>query len=237
MYAKPLVIFIALSSVLLFSRAVQSQTYYESRGGFQNANPGLAFEDFNNAVVAPDGICSGPGPWSASSAASCFEVGGLLEGASYYVSGDPTAALDVVGPAYPAPNLTSPALRASDFSDVLTIDFQDPENNAFGLDIFCDGFFPTLEIRLFGVGGEIASQPWPCDIAGPIFFGVDAGERIVRAEILSSGFGLIDNLEYTFGPPTPRPARATFAVWKDFNDDNPAEVRVTLSCNTGLPLE
>lgn len=31
--------------------------------------------------------------------------------------------------------------------------------------------------------------------------------------------------------------QATFAVEKDFDDDNDAEVDVTLSCNTGLPLE
>jgi predicted extracellular nuclease len=31
--------------------------------------------------------------------------------------------------------------------------------------------------------------------------------------------------------------RATFHVTKDFDDNNPAEVTVTLSCNTGLPLE
>ena len=31
--------------------------------------------------------------------------------------------------------------------------------------------------------------------------------------------------------------RATFRVTKDFSDDNPAEVDVTISCNTGLPLE
>jgi hypothetical protein len=33
------------------------------------------------------------------------------------------------------------------------------------------------------------------------------------------------------------PARATFAVNKVFDDNNPAEVDVTISCNTGLPLE
>ncbi len=32
------------------------------------------------------------------------------------------------------------------------------------------------------------------------------------------------------------PIRATFEVTKDFNDDNPAEVRVVIECNTGLPL-
>jgi hypothetical protein len=32
-------------------------------------------------------------------------------------------------------------------------------------------------------------------------------------------------------------SRATFAVTKDFTDDNPAGVEVTISCNTGLPLE
>ncbi len=33
------------------------------------------------------------------------------------------------------------------------------------------------------------------------------------------------------------PGRATFLTSKDFTDDNEAEVEVTLSCNTGLPLE
>ena len=32
------------------------------------------------------------------------------------------------------------------------------------------------------------------------------------------------------------PIRATFEVTKDFNDDNPADVRVVIECNTGLPL-
>ncbi len=31
--------------------------------------------------------------------------------------------------------------------------------------------------------------------------------------------------------------RATFRVTKNFTDDNPAEVRVDISCNTGLPLD
>ncbi|MEJ8566518.1 IPTL-CTERM sorting domain-containing protein [Elongatibacter sediminis] len=32
-------------------------------------------------------------------------------------------------------------------------------------------------------------------------------------------------------------SRASFSVEKDFSDDNPGEVDVTISCNTGLPLE
>jgi hypothetical protein len=31
--------------------------------------------------------------------------------------------------------------------------------------------------------------------------------------------------------------RTTFVVTKDFTDDNPGEIEVTISCNTGLPLE
>lgn len=33
------------------------------------------------------------------------------------------------------------------------------------------------------------------------------------------------------------PFRSTFETTKDFSDDNPAEVLVTISCNTGLPLQ
>jgi hypothetical protein len=36
---------------------------------------------------------------------------------------------------------------------------------------------------------------------------------------------------------TNAPTRATFTVIKEFNDDNPVPVEVTISCDTGLPLE
>jgi hypothetical protein len=43
-----------------------------------------------------------------------------------------------------------------------------------------------------------------------------------------------DDICFSSAPPQPR---ATFEVNKDFTDDNPAGVEVTISCNTGLPLE
>ncbi len=49
------------------------------------------------------------------------------------------------------------------------------------------------------------------------------------------GCQVVDNMLSAEGV-TP-PARATFLVNKTFDDGNTAEVEVTLSCNTGLPLE
>jgi hypothetical protein len=43
----------------------------------------------------------------------------------------------------------------------------------------------------------------------------------------------VDDVSITGGEP---PALARFLVTKDFDDDNPGEVDVTVSCNTGLPL-
>jgi hypothetical protein len=45
---------------------------------------------------------------------------------------------------------------------------------------------------------------------------------------------LVDSLS---GQVESETTRATFEVNKDFTDDNPAGVEVTISCNTGLPLE
>jgi hypothetical protein len=44
----------------------------------------------------------------------------------------------------------------------------------------------------------------------------------------------IDDVSLESGEP---PLLARFLVTKNFDDDNPSEVEVTLSCNTGLPLE
>ena len=51
-----------------------------------------------------------------------------------------------------------------------------------------------------------------------------------------------DNLQIEVGGEasctfTNAPSRATFAVRSEFDDDNPVPVDVTLSCNTGLPIE
>jgi hypothetical protein len=50
--------------------------------------------------------------------------------------------------------------------------------------------------------------------------------------------GLVDGtIMDPSGPAIATSARATFQVTKDFSDGNPAEVSVTMSCDTGLPLE
>ena len=45
------------------------------------------------------------------------------------------------------------------------------------------------------------------------------------------------NTEELPPPPEPPQTRATFVVTKDFSDDNPGDVEVHISCNTGLPLD
>jgi hypothetical protein len=72
--------------------------------------------------------------------------------------------------------------------------------------------------------------------------GVFAATTMEQVVLLSDNFhigdeGDFDNVvivnDFT-GEPT---EQARFFVAKNFDDDNPAEVEVTLSCNTGLPLE
>ncbi|MEJ8569117.1 IPTL-CTERM sorting domain-containing protein [Elongatibacter sediminis] len=54
-----------------------------------------------------------------------------------------------------------------------------------------------------------------------------------------TGLDVGQNLDagLAFVPGASASTRATFEVTKDFSDDNPGEVDVTISCNTGLPLE
>jgi uncharacterized repeat protein (TIGR01451 family) len=76
------------------------------------------------------------------------------------------------------------------------------------------------------------------------------GNATVIIEIIPSAVGQITNevvVDSEIGDPnlddntdvevtTVEAAPATFLVTKNFSDDNPGEVEVTISCNTGLPL-
>lgn len=64
---------------------------------------------------------------------------------------------------------------------------------------------------------------------------IDLGSGALTPLNTDNPLGEFEGASQTVCPGQVGPAR--FAVSKDFSDDNTAEVSVTLSCNTGLPLE
>ena len=218
--------------------ALQAQTFYTDRPTFQADNPGLDLEDFEGGTTPPGGLCTGPSPWDSTGGAPCFSAGDLLGGFDMnVVSGGDLVAL---GSGFIGGNPSTVAGPVT-FADDLEINFSDPGNTAVGFDVYClDGTGP-VEVQVFGTGGLIGSQSSPCaSVTGPTFWGVDAGEQITQIRIIPddnpSNGELIDDLEFTSATQGEADPIARFAVWKDFDDNNPAEVLVTITCNTGLPL-
>lgn len=227
-----------IAGCLLFSSLAQAQTYYADRASFQSANPGLDLETFNNGTVPPGGVCSGPAPWNATGGgAPCFGIGDLLGAVEYDIIEQPNSSFSLasLGSGFGGLGSASPVIGANTFVDFTTLTFSDPTNVAVAFDLYCLG--GPVSIDIYGAGGLIDTEVRPCNFASPTFFGVNAGEAITEIVLQAAQGELIDDLEFNGELAGPPPARATFAVWKDFDDDNPAEVLVTLSCNTGLPLE
>lgn len=235
---RPFTLFCLLLTGLLISGLAQAQTYYADRATFDAANPGLATEDFEAGAVAAGGVCGFDGPASSSGAPPCFAAGDLLPGASYNSSGLGTPNMVLLGTGF-IPS-ASKIIGSNTFTDSTFITFTEPTNTAVGFDLYC-GFITagTATINISGAAGLLGTAVGvPCT-GTPTFFGVSAAETITQIEIIadSDGGELLDNVSYTAAPVAPPAARATFAVTKDFSDNNTAEVQVQISCNTGLPLE
>lgn len=216
-------------AILGFASAVSAQNFYDNRGVFQNANPGLQYEKFDNTNDFESG-CTDISPWNIVFGGDCFPPGGLLEGMSYSAVGQGSANLMVRSPR------RSPQLGPSIGIHHLVLEpFPiGPGTHAIGFDYSCH-YLSSFVANVYGEQGLIGSEVRTC--GSRLFFGVDTEEPIVRLEIQPESHITIDNVEFEYGDPVPRPMNATFPVWLDFEDDNPVEARVWLRCNTGLPLE
>ncbi len=117
-----------------------------------------------------------------------------------------------------------------------------------------DSFAPGDAFTIYDNGSPVGSTPLvpqgesqgctdpQLDFEDPAFssgvFAVGAGSHSITIEVIDNPFGngqaFIKVEECPLGTGE---SRATFPVDKFFDDGNTTEVEVTLSCNTGLPLE
>ena len=222
----------------LVAGLAQAQTIYTDRPTFDADNPGLLTEDFELGNVAPGGAVGCNEPLDATGDGVCFAPGDLLAGVSYSASGPGAPALAVVGENFSGSGNTK-NLVANFFPEFFVMDFSEPDNTAVGFDVICFLGGPDVTIDVYGAGGLITSEPSACDGAGSVFFGISSLESITQIVVSSPSDAAegVDNLSFGAGnPPEPR-AVAYFSVIKDFSDNSPDAVEVSISCNTGLPLE
>lgn len=114
---------------------------------------------------------------------------------------------------------------------------------AFSMDL-CS-FIADLTVNIYDKDGALdqttavtgdCSSP---DSANYTNYAFVLANGISRFEFVGSGIEgntMLDNVTLDTTPLEETAARAAFRVTKDFSDDNPMPVEVTLTCNTGLPL-
>src|SRR6267142_1445669 len=154
---------------------------FTSRPAFNAAAPGLPFETFESASVAPGAVITCMGPVSSTMGGGCFPVAGLLPGAIYNASVATQPNLVVLGAAFASVGNASRVLGPNRFADTFNITFGNA--NAVGFDVFA----PT----------------------GGTFFGVISTTiNIGRINIASANNGgeLVDNVAFgRTGPAVPEP--------------------------------
>jgi hypothetical protein len=163
--------------------------------------------------------------------------------ASYTVTCDVRDPISIVLPVPPS-GTSLEALVPPGGSHVFAVDFQEVADEAVDATLeFCtlDGgtnfsiLSPTFPANI-PAGGSVTVQ-----VEGSDPGGVDQITDVLRCTYSDSnhpyngdnelGVEVVYNLTLIFG------GNASFAVEKIFTDGNPGEVLVTISCNTGLPLE
>jgi len=103
------------------------------------------------------------------------------------------------------------------------------------LEVLVDGNQEFFADGTYGGCGMVGYLEQVVDLSAYADGGVHTIE--FHSEIFGGGGGsnfFVDDVSLIGGAPPPL---ARFLVSKNFDDDNTAEVEVTLSCNTGLPLE
>lgn len=107
----------------------------------------------------------------------------------------------------------------------------DPSSDDLVVEIVSCDHLAAGDGGVFTIGANLGAQIAPSYISAP-----DCG-LTEPASTAALGLATSHVVTVNGGPDGDADSRATFAVNKDFDDNNEASVEVTISCNTGLPLE
>ncbi len=171
--------------------------FYTDQAAFEAAAPGLPVEDFEAGNVPPAGVTGCSDPYDSTTSDACWSPGDLIPGFSI---GSSSGAGTVILGAGVIGN-TSIVTGPDTFVDSTLVAFTDPNTFAVGMDLV---LFPeTLDIDIFGVGDVLLGSTTGNATQAGSFWGVIAGQQIIRIEVSSpSGGGeLVDNLQFGLGAP------------------------------------
>ena len=215
--------------------------FFTDRSAFEAAATGLATERFDGGTpLLPGQVCPIEPPFAgANFPGACFAPGELLPGIAYvpniFSSG---GLLARVGPGAGGgfPGLTSNGLV---FAPMAIMVFEQQGTTALGFDYFCESDTATVVVLgdIFDLD-DVVTRDVPCHSDAPNFVGLTTtSDLFLVALVADSDVVAVDNVSFNGANHAEASATARFVVTKDFSDDNPAEVTVGISCNSGLPLE
>lgn len=178
--------------------ATQSDIYFfDDRAVFEVASPALPLEDFEEGNVDPGGLTPCSDPYDSSTNDDCWVLGDIVDGVR--LGSSAAGGMVILGEGF----LSQPSIVTGPFTlnQFGYIDFL-PYVSAFGFDLLSTSAPQTVEIRIFGTSGLIATTQAQAEVPGA-FFGVRSFQLISRVEYEAAGSvgELIDNL--TFGSPAP----------------------------------
>ncbi len=152
------VLVLAVSFVTSYSLASAQVSFTNDEPQFIANNPGLAFQNFDAAMAAPNTLTTCTGPVDENSNDACFQPGDILPGIAFSeIPSIPDAPL-LVGENRTGNNNPANILANNTFDDSLEVTFtQSP--NAVGLVIGClavsNGCSETVVVEVFGPGDAL----------------------------------------------------------------------------------
>jgi len=209
---------------------------YNDLASFQAAAPdATSAEDLEDNLVPAMNVGSCAEPVSAASNDACFTPGQFVDGLEVTSSSGGGIVLLEAGFA----GVPSAVMGANTFADTTSMTFPNGATQAVAMEIYAGAAPGDVMLTLFDTGGVSLGSTTVVGLGGlpdGDFIGLVSDTPI--GEIVIEGLGdngeLFDDVLFNdaVGGDVAR-----FAVSKDFDDNNTASVEVTLSCNTGLPLE
>jgi len=181
-------------------------TYYNDRGTFETAYPGLPLEDFNDTLIGPGAITGCPAPFNSTTSNACFAPGTIIPGVNFQdnplngAGGGSANGLAVLGTG--ALGNASPTVVANTFVDMFEVTFNAPEPNAVGMDLVDYLSAQTLNITIYDTNDvQIGATTGLATNNEGSFFGVYSAAPIGRITLLapnSTGDGAegVDNFSF-----------------------------------------
>lgn len=174
--------------------------FYADRGQFDDDNPGLPLEDFEDSNVPDGGVRTCPPPADENSNNLCFDAGDILPGILFQNDKmEFTTGLALAGAGF---NGSPSRVLVTQFEEhSLEIYFTAPDVYAVGMDLHAFNTPSTLEMTIYGWDGvTVLGETTAAGTVAGVFWGVTSQAPIGRIAIYSptDKFEGVDNIAFGY---------------------------------------